>query len=95
MGAEADDHYLRYVVARLAAFPDIWWALANEFDLMTKSDDDWHRLRKHWCGTWIRTDIPGGSISVVLVRQLSRWITHASLQKTDGYRTAETRTRGG
>ena len=33
-GPAADDRYLRYVVARLAAFRNVWWSLANEYDLM-------------------------------------------------------------
>ena len=34
MGPENDDHYLRYVIARLAAYRNVWWSLANEFDFM-------------------------------------------------------------
>ena len=34
MDAETDDRYLRYVVARLAAYRNIWWSMANEYDFM-------------------------------------------------------------
>jgi hypothetical protein len=34
MSAEADDRYLRYVVARLAAYRNVWWSMANESDFM-------------------------------------------------------------
>jgi hypothetical protein len=45
MPAEADDRYARYVVARLAAYRNVWWSLANEFDfLKAKRDADWDRL---------------------------------------------------
>jgi hypothetical protein len=45
MGAAADDRYLRYVVARLAAYRNVWWSLANEFDFMeAKRDADWDRF---------------------------------------------------
>lgn len=45
MSAAEDEHYLRYVVARLASFPNVWWSMANEFDLLkTKSDQDWNKL---------------------------------------------------
>ena len=45
MGAEADDRYLRYLVARVAAFRNVWWSMANEYDLMkTKSMADWDRF---------------------------------------------------
>jgi hypothetical protein len=47
MGADADDRYLRYVIARLAAYRNVWWSLANEFDFVkTKSDADWERFLK-------------------------------------------------
>mmetsp|Transcript_32293 Transcript_32293/g.95038 ORF Transcript_32293/g.95038 Transcript_32293/m.95038 type:complete len:415 (-) Transcript_32293:457-1701(-) len=29
-----DAHYLRYAVARLAAFSNVWWSMANEFDFV-------------------------------------------------------------
>ena len=45
MPSEADDRYVRYVVARLSAFRNIWWSLANEFDLMkAKSAADFDRF---------------------------------------------------
>lgn len=34
MPREVDTRYLRYLVARLASFKNIWWSLANEFDLL-------------------------------------------------------------
>ncbi len=44
MRAEVDDRYLKYLVSRLAAFRNIWWSFANEFDLMKeKSMADWDR----------------------------------------------------
>ncbi len=47
MPAEADDRYLRYTVARLAAFRNVWWSFANEYDLMKdKSEADWDRFFK-------------------------------------------------
>lgn len=34
--------YLDYAVRRLSAFPNLWWSLANEYDLCAaKSDSDW------------------------------------------------------
>ncbi|GIV79969.1 MAG: hypothetical protein KatS3mg050_4363 [Litorilinea sp.] len=45
MPPEADDLYLRYVVARLAAYRNVWWSMANEFDLMqSKHEADWDRF---------------------------------------------------
>ena len=38
MPADADDRYLRYVVARLAAYRNVWWSLANEWDFMKEKE---------------------------------------------------------
>lgn len=34
MSAAEDDHYLHYLVARLAAYRNVWWSLANEYDFL-------------------------------------------------------------
>ena len=40
-----DDRYLRYVVSRFAAFRNVWWSLANEYDFMEKKrETDWDRF---------------------------------------------------
>jgi hypothetical protein len=45
MPDEVDDRYLRYVISRLAAFRNVWWSLANEYDFMKeKQESDWDRL---------------------------------------------------
>lgn len=45
MSAEADDRYLRHVVARLASLRNVWWSLANEYDFMAeKTMADWQRI---------------------------------------------------
>jgi hypothetical protein len=47
MPKDVDDRYLRYVVGRLAAYRNVWWSLANEFDFMKeKTDADWERFLK-------------------------------------------------
>jgi hypothetical protein len=45
MGAENDDFYLRYAIARLAAHRNVWWSLANEYDVnRSKTLADWARF---------------------------------------------------
>src|SRR5579884_2318231 len=45
MDAETDERYLRYIVARLAAYRNVWWSMANEYDLMaSKTMADWDRF---------------------------------------------------
>jgi len=42
MSPEANELYLHYVIARLAAYRNVWWSLANEFDIIrSKTDTDW------------------------------------------------------
>lgn len=42
MNREQDDLYWNYVVARFAAYRNVWWSLANEYDfLQEKTDADW------------------------------------------------------
>ncbi len=39
--------YLEYVLRRLAAIPQMWWSLANEFDLMyARTIEDWYQMEE-------------------------------------------------
>lgn len=39
--------YLEYVVRRLAAYPYIWWSLANEYDIMfNHTIEDWYEFER-------------------------------------------------
>jgi len=92
MAAEVDDRYLRYIVARLSSFRNVWWSMANEFDLMrAKTEADWdryfrivqesdpyHHLRSvHNCRGFYDHSRP--------------WVTHQSIQHRLPERTAEWR----
>ena len=42
MPAEVNDRYLKYLVARLASFRNLWWSFANEYDLFSERTlQDW------------------------------------------------------
>ena len=45
MSAEQDYRYVRYLTARLAAFANVWWSLANEYDFLldVKPIEQWDR----------------------------------------------------
>jgi hypothetical protein len=93
LGRAADDRYARYVTRRLAAFPNVWWSMANEFDLLwTKTDDDWERL----AGIVAAEDPTGHLISIHNCFRFydydRPWVTHCSTQRIDVYRTAENTT---
>ncbi len=84
MPAEADDRYLRYVLARLSAFPNVWWSLANEYDLMkakTTQDFDrfFHLVEEHDPVGHLRSV----HYSITPYDYGRPWVTHASLQTYD------------
>lgn len=90
MSREEDTLYWKYVLARFSAFRNVWWALANEYDLFEhKTVEDWeyfagiicqkdhyHHLRSiHNCRPFYDHNRP--------------WITHCSIQRQDIYKCAE------
>ncbi|MFG6442989.1 DUF5060 domain-containing protein [Roseateles sp. LKC17W] len=81
MTREQDERYVRYLVARLAAYRNVWWSLANEFDFVrTKTDADWRHL-----GELLQRIDPYGHLRSIhngkrLYNQTEDWITHVSLQ---------------
>ena len=90
MGQEVDDRYLRYIVARLSAFRNVWWSLANEYDIMdSKTLLDWERFAK----IIIEYDPYGHLRSIHNCRTIYNftkpWVTHCSIQRVDWYKTAE------
>ena len=40
LGPAVDERYLRYVVRRLAAYANVWWSMANEYDLLWAKTED-------------------------------------------------------
>lgn len=90
MSMEDNMRYIRYVTARYSAYRNVWWALANEYELLGHLKvDDWELLAKeltscdpyhhlasiHNCETFYDYSKP--------------WITHCSCQRCDHYRTTE------
>ena len=87
MDRVTDDRYLQYLVARLAAYRNVWWSLANEFDLMlkipSKQMSDWDRFFQI-----IRDADPYGRLrSIHNCRQwydhTKPWVDHASIQSAN------------
>lgn len=50
MGFEKDKIYLDYLIRRLAAFPNIWWSLANEYELCKRSEEEWFAIERYIAG---------------------------------------------
>jgi len=79
--AHTDHFYLKYLIARLGAYRNVWWSLANEYDfLKAKSQDDWEAILKA-----IKENDPYGHLCSIhnAKRYFANWLpglTHASIQ---------------
>ena len=88
MSAEQDDRYLRYIVARLSAYRNVWWSMANEYDLMPqKSLADWDRYFQI-----VQQEDPYNHLRSVhncfaFYDHTKPWVTHCSVQRSDLART--------
>lgn len=87
-----DDRYLRYCIARLSAFRNVWWSLANEYDFMTDRPAG-HRGNKQW-EDWdrffsiLQREDPHQRLRGIhngrkWYDHTKPWVTHASLQSSD------------
>jgi Domain of unknown function (DUF5060)/Domain of unknown function (DUF5605)/Protein of unknown function (DUF4038) len=84
MPAEANDRYLRYTVARLAAYRNVWWSLANEWDLVkTKTLADWDRFFRIVQESDPYRHLRSIHYSNVMYDDSKPWVTHVSLQSSD------------
>lgn len=82
MPSEANDLYWKYVIARFSAYRNVWWSLANEFDLVTtKTEEDWEHyaqlLTEHDPYSHLRSI----HNCVPLYDYSKPWITHCSIQR--------------
>jgi hypothetical protein len=98
MAPEEDAFYLRYVIARLASFRNVWWSLCNEYDFNKyKTVEDWDRLlqlTQRWDPYRHLRSIHNGTKmykSSWLYDFSKPWITHQSIQHWDAELTSEWR----
>ena len=81
MPAAADDRYLRYVIARLAAHRNVWWSLANEYDFMKeKRECDWDRFFQIVQANDPYQHLRSIHNGTLIYNQNQPWVTHASIQ---------------
>lgn len=97
MNAAEDDLYWRYVIARFSAYRNVWWSLANEFDLLkTKTITDWERYASIICEEDHYHHLRSIHNAIYFYDYSKPWVTHCSIQrqpntkmieKTDEWRT--------
>lgn len=82
MTMENNRRYLRYIVARLSAYSNVWWSMANEWDLVrARQHDEWiemSRLVAESDPYHHLLSIHGGTAKYI--NYTLPWFTHASIQ---------------
>jgi PKD repeat protein len=93
MSDPEDDRYLRYCIARLSAYRNVWWSLANEYDFMTDKRPGSHGGNKQW-EDWdrffsiLQKEDPHHRLRSIhngskWYDHTKEWVTHASVQSSD------------
>lgn len=85
MGKENNARYVRYLIARLSAYRNVWWSLANEWDVRRIKDTiDWEGI-----GTLLQNEDPHQRLRGIHNWYYSEshfydhsrpWVTHVSAQ---------------
>lgn len=79
--APEDELYLRYVVARLGAYRNIWWSIGNEYDFFrTKTMADWDRYFQTVMAADPYNHLRSIHNGFHLYDNNKPWVTHASIQ---------------
>lgn len=89
MTTSQDELYLKYVTARFSAFRNVWWALANEYDIMSKSEADWERFAEIIMANDPYDHLRSIHNCIAFYDHSKPWVTHCSIQRQDLYKSAE------
>ena len=86
MTPDQSKFYIKYITARLSAYRNVWWSMANEYDLIkNRSLDQWEELSS----VLIEADPYNHPKSIhalpgkIYPKSDSKWITHISYQGYD------------
>ncbi len=95
MSAEQDYAYLRYLVARIGAYSNVWWSLANEYDFLldVKPVSQWDRYFHiiEECDPYRHPkSIHNGEVTMNFDHR-KPWVDHVCIQNWDVKRTVEWR----
>ena len=85
MGDEMNERYVRYMIARISAYRNVWWSLANEWDIpKIKVAIDWEGI-----GTLLQKEDPHQRLVGIhnwyntedhFYNHSRPWLTHSSIQ---------------
>ncbi len=78
---EEDLIYLDYAIRRLSAMPNVWWSMANEYDLVrTKTQEHWEDIEEYLAENDPYRHLTGNHNCFRFWDHTRKNITHASLQ---------------
>ena len=89
-----EDLYIQYIIARFAAYKNVWWSMANEYDFMrTKKMSDWDYYIEQFGKKDPYHHLIGIHNGVQFYDHTNPYITHASIQEENTYKAKEYRTK--
>ena len=87
---EETELYINYMINRFGAYHNVWWSLANEFDVLgDRSVMDWENYAKIFVEKDPYRHLRSINNGASLYDYSRPWITHCSLQRIDLYKGAE------
>lgn len=90
MNKEVDRLYIDYIISRFAAYKNVWWSLANEFDLLTaKTMNDWDNYIQEFADQDPYNHLRSIHNCAVFYDHTNPLISHASIQLEDTYNAKE------
>ena len=96
MDKEEQYLYLKYVNARYGAFHNVWWSMANEFDLMTdRTMEDWDGYFQFFVKNDPYQHLRSNHNAGIWYDHREDWVTHASLQTESWWMAKELRLKYG
>ena len=89
---KTEDRYIQYIIARFAAYKNVWWSMANEYDFMNaKKLSDWDYYIEQFAKRDKFHHLIGIHNGTRFYDHTNPYITHASIQSEDTYRAKEYR----
>jgi len=89
---KTEDLYINYIIARFAAYKNVWWSMANEYDFMKeKKLSDWDYYIEQFAKKDKFHHLIGIHNGSRIYDHTNPYITHASIQGEDTYKAKEYR----
>jgi len=89
-----EDLYIQYIIARFAAYKNVWWSMANEYDFMrAKKMSDWDYYIEQFGKRDPYHHLIGIHNGVQFYDHTNPYITHASIQEENTYKAKEYRVK--